>query len=61
MEAKSDTQAPNERVSRHKMVSNAKSKFYENLTQIYKDNKSAPVLAPPKKTVKKVPVQKPVV
>ena len=32
------------KVSRQKLVENSKANFYANLTQVYIDNKSAPVL-----------------
>jgi hypothetical protein len=34
-------------VSRTKLVENSRAKFYENLNQIYKDNKAAPELPQP--------------
>lgn len=31
-------------ISRTKLIENSRAKFYENLNQVYKDNKDAPEL-----------------
>ena len=39
-------------VSRTKLVENSRAKFYENLNQVYKENKDAPVLGDAQKEKK---------